>query len=279
MNINENPKTVNNKGRKSNLYKLANDSLESFYWIGFLLADGTFYNNGRITCILSAKDVTHLKKYAEFIESSVCEYSYNNYSYCKVATMHKDVVSTLMNKFDIKPNKTYNPPNIAVFEQIPKDALIAMICGFIDGDGSIKYNFNRKDMSIAIKNHCSWVYFLEYILKNIQEYFQITIKSKVNFTNCKRYCHLVISNNLLLFKLKQFAINSKLPIMSRKWDKIEFIENKTIISEKRKQQVAELLREHKDITARQIADTLNIKATTVHAILKRNKSLFFIVKP
>lgn len=48
----------------ANLHKLLENSVEAFYWIGFLLADGSF-SNGKIR--FAIKDIEQLYKFGDFI--------------------------------------------------------------------------------------------------------------------------------------------------------------------------------------------------------------------
>lgn len=57
-----------NKRRIIKLDKLLEDTYESAYWLGFLYADGNFYNNKRLTLTLSIKDENHIKKFIKFLE-------------------------------------------------------------------------------------------------------------------------------------------------------------------------------------------------------------------
>jgi len=48
--------------RQGDINSLLLEKPDSYYWIGFIMADGTVLNNKRIRVSLSCKDEDHLKK-------------------------------------------------------------------------------------------------------------------------------------------------------------------------------------------------------------------------
>lgn len=271
MNIEHLQNNVNiivKRNRKSTMKNLLNGTNESFYWIGFLLADGAFYKNYRVRLVLSKKDMAHLYKYAEYIESDVKVYTFQEYDYAYVASMDKLYVSMLMDRFDIHPNKTYHPPNIEVFKHLSFEENMSMICGFIDGDGCIKHQYNRPDSSMMIKLHHTWKVFLQYILDFININFHKT-KSKITITKCSRYAYLVISDNDILNRIKNFAILKELPIMTRKWDNIQYYETRTSKALYKRNKILDYIKIHPYISVKKISDELEIPYSTVYSILKR----------
>lgn len=133
--------------RKCDLSPLLEETPEAYYWVGFLLADGHF-ENGRVNFHLALKDSDQVKKFANFIK-----WSGNFYDRVELgigfAAKHTEVVEELCKKFDIKQNKTYNPPKTILNHD--KELLKYLLIGFIDGDGSINEN------SIKFRIHSSWL--------------------------------------------------------------------------------------------------------------------------
>ena len=83
------------------------DTPEAFYWIGFLLADGSFYDN-RLKLGLSIKDADHLYKFANFINyTGAVDITDKSIS---IACKDVEAVQRIKEKFDIRDRKTYNPP-------------------------------------------------------------------------------------------------------------------------------------------------------------------------
>ena len=182
------------------------DTPEAFYWMGFLLADGCFCNN-RLVLTLSIKDSNHLYKFAKFINyTGMIRVTDKSIS---IAYKDIDTVSKIKEKFDIKDKKTYNPPNTILKFNI--DLTYALLAGFIDGDGSIKNQFNRKDFYLTIKNHSSWISILK-------EFNNMISDKNLTRLNSSGYANLVISNTEDLKKLKIKILSLNIPILTRKWD-------------------------------------------------------------
>lgn len=195
----------------NNLNILLNEDLESYYWIGFILADGHFNKNGRLQITLSNIDEEHLKKFCKYIS---CDNFLKRTNIVSVNAIMKEASLKIMEKFDIKNNKTYNPPSLEYYNKLENDKLISLICGFIDGDGNIKHQHNRKDCVLQIHLHSSWIHFLKMI--------SITLTNK-DFSKISKdgYSRLSITNNSILKKLKCQALNFNLPLLERKWEKID----------------------------------------------------------
>ena len=202
----------------ANLSILLEDSIEAFYWIGFLLADGSFYNN-RLTLTLSIKDKEHVIKFAKFINYKG---SYQETS-TKFGISCKDtaVIQKIRKKFDIKINKTYNPPNTIL--KFDKNKTYALLAGFIDGDGNIQHQNKRSDFFLRIKNHSSWINILK-------EFGKLITESNCVHINNSCYAELNISNTVVLQNLKKIVTSLNLPLLSRKWDIIDlnFVSKYTI---------------------------------------------------
>lgn len=206
-----------NKNKYSCISSLLEDTLESYYWIGFLIADGYFSKTNRLSLCLSKLDIEHLYKFVKFIKYSgdIYEYPYNNKEYCKVSIMDNVLVQAIKNKFSISNKKTYEPCNINI---INDDFFISFLIGFIDGDGYIKKQHNRLDSLIYIKLHSSWLDNL-FIIKNklCSIYNKNMNNPALNKAGYSKFC---IGNNFIQKELKKFAIDNNLPILIRKWDRI-----------------------------------------------------------
>lgn len=211
--------------RKSKLNILLNESLTTYYWIGFILADGHIANNKRLCVALSIKDSEHLLKFAEYIQCTNIlkgTRTYNGvaHEYISITAQNIDVIPKLAAKFNIVSNKTENPPDMSAYE-ITNEQRLALIIGFIDGDGSIVKLTNRTDVNLKIKVHSKWFNNLVYIEDAIYAYI-MEVKKVESLTrlNTQNYAELVISNNKVIKKLKSFAIGTKLPILERKWSRV-----------------------------------------------------------
>lgn len=203
----------------SDLSILLEDTPETFYWIGFLMADGSFIHNKRLILGLSIKDKTHLLKFANFIHftGKLDE----NLISCTIRAQDIEIIPKIMNKFDFKSSKTYNPPK-SLFMKFNKILAMSMLIGYIDGDGSIQQKNNKG--SIRIKCHSSWFN----ILNEIYIFLGI---NRIPIINKEGYVTLTINDKYNLSILKDHISTYNLPILNRKWDKINNIFNSSALHE------------------------------------------------
>ena len=191
---------------------------ESFYWIGFIFADGTISNNNRLTITISRKDKCHLEKLAvklgvECVDT-VSILNEKEYKQVRVTLMHTDIFNKLAMLYDIKTDKTHYPPNLTVFSKLNRDQILSLFIGFIDGDGSIGLKHKRNDFNIRIKNHSSWLPFFECFDQ------KLNIKSSVKI-NKEGYALMDISNYNTCKEIKLNMIKLGLPYLKRKWNIID----------------------------------------------------------
>lgn len=244
---------------KNDVSVLLNEDLETYYWIGFILADGSIKDNNRLVVALSDVDIKHLEKLGNYISTNIS----HRKKVVKLSAMSVAILPEVCKKFDIKHDKTYNPPDISLIKKIEHDKILSLIIGFIDGDGSIKNQWKRKDFSITIKNHYSWLDILNY-------FSEIITNKKLAKINSKGYASLHITKNSDIIKLKKFAIEKKLPVLERKWDivKCDYV-NRTMIADSNKEKIKVLLSEGKSIN--EICNITGLLYTTVYMTIKRNK--------
>jgi hypothetical protein len=203
---------------KSDLSVLLRDTPQAYYWMGFLMADGTVIGN-RLRLVLSVKDTTHLLKFQKFCKIPKTFYVKKDGRKISIGVHAQDsfTVPKICSKFDMRARKTYNPTS---FIPKKKSHFIAFLAGFIDGDGSIrKQSGGRKDSSISIKLHGSWLNYLNRVSQRISKL--VDTKTVYANTNSKGYTILNICNSINLKYLKTKAIKFGLPILGRKWDKID----------------------------------------------------------
>jgi len=202
----------NSKCFASNLSILLDDNEITYYWIGFILADGHI-SNGRLYIKLGKKDYKHLKQLANYIGYYGKEINEDS---PELSIMNVEYINKLALKFNINSRKSYNPSNIKSINNI--DLLISLIIGFIDGDGCIRKQYRRNDSAITIKCHSSWLDNLQYIsdiLYGINPF--IPVKAKINKQG---YAIVNICRSDVLIYLKNKINQFDLPVLNRKWDKI-----------------------------------------------------------
>lgn len=202
----------NSKCFADNLSILLEDNFHTYYWIGFILADGHI-DNGRLSIKLGKKDYKHIQRLANYIEYYGRDITENSPS---LSIMNTEFINKLALKFDINPQKTYNPSNIKFINNI--NLLVSLIIGFIDGDGCIRKQYKRKDSVITIKCHSSWLDNLQYISNKLYGINELTpVKAKINKQG---YSNVNICHSKVLIYLKDKIEQFKLPILNRKWDRI-----------------------------------------------------------
>ncbi len=190
---------------------------------------------------MAIKDLEHIKKYASFIDTSNINVNDKiKHPNVNVAIQDVDLFGNIVNLLKVtNSNKTINPNDFYNLN-INDEQMFCLIIGFIDGDGCIKNQTNRDDCSLRIHIHKNWFDNLLFMENFIYHYFNE--KKEKNFTTIGNdgYSRLIISNNILLKKLKTEVLRLNLPILKRKRDiinenKISKKEDISIIKEEIKQ--------------------------------------------
>ena len=251
------------KKSKTNLKALLNEDLASYYYTGFILADGHIDKNTRLQITLSVKDINYLTNMAKFLDIKNVKINvYNNHEFCHFSAQDCSVIPEFTKKFDIKSDKTHYPPDILVFKRMSNEQFLSLIIGFIDGDGSIKKVYKRTDWDISIKCHSSWL--------SILELFSTFLLGKnLAKINNKGYAFLCLSNTIITKKMKKFAVENNLPIMQRKWDIID-LDYKSYF-EKADENLEKIKKFCKfGKTINEIVKETGLKYSCVYAAIKRN---------
>ena len=212
------------------LSRLLSDELESFYWMGFVLADGwvtTNDYNGRTLNVfgvmLSEEDGEHLRRLGDYIGVGVLHYERDtNFlkgaKSCLLKVQDSVNVPKLKEKFDIHNSKTLHPPSWRSY-CFSDDQLMALFIGYVDGDGSINRRIGSDRLHLSIQTKAEWFQNIEFMLEALQRLTGVLVSSKPN-VNCRGHLHLSLCKNSMIGKMKKFALDNKLPIMSRKWDMV-----------------------------------------------------------
>ncbi len=204
---------------------LLNDSLETFYWIGYLLADGCFHSKYALTVTTARIDYDHLLKYSLLCKSEISTDVKGKYRFktkdqvvFKVSSYSTIIVPKIMEKFDIYQRKTYNPPDFSKYN-FSKEQVLALIIGFIDGDGCISIG-SSNNIRISIQNHSSWYNNLNFINNTIHALSNLSPSNKVNIDK-RGFASLYISDEYIVKNLMKFVETNNLPVLDRKWDKVK----------------------------------------------------------
>jgi hypothetical protein len=235
----------------SDLRELYSETHEAYYWMGFLIADGTFYERG-IKLHLSNRDQDHLNKFKEFVSYKGTSQSNSVY------VTHPVYVPMIRQKFDIQDRKTYNPCDLS---KHTADMLFSLIIGLIDGDGSMRKRQGSVS-AIEVKMHQSWLKQLEFVGAFLHDSLDVERTFDTNLARLRTdgYALLLLTNRSLLAEMKNKSIQLHLPMMERKWDAVDNNYLSRIQeSELLRRQVHDL--KSQGMTLRAISNELNINYT------------------
>lgn len=253
---------------KSKMEVLLGEDYITYYWIGFLLADGSFTKREELRLLLSVKDLDHLIKFSQFINKTPPQFTKNK-KYCYVQSKDVTIIPKLKEKFNIDNIKTYNPPDIFVFEKMDDNKFLSCIIGFIDGDGCIRHQTNRIDYSLQLGCYKTWKFVFIYWLNRLNKIFNCNCKSRIFFDK-DGTLRLTITKTDIIRGLKNKCIELNLPFLNRKWDKVN--ENFKIRKDKSEEIVKKIkILLQKKYSRKQICNILNIKKNTLSTIINRNK--------
>lgn len=251
-----------NPKRIANLSPLLRDTPIAYYWMGFLMADGHFYDHGAVKLHLSEKDREHIEKFRKFVAYTGQAKS------CTMNAMNPSIVHRIMKKFGITHLKTYEPCDISQFEG---HLLFSLIVGMFDGDGSIRLR-NGSVSVLEMKLHKTWLSNLRLIEGFLYKYLNIEKAKKVELARMRKdgYSVIILSDRYLLAQMKKRAIRLSLPIMSRKWNGIDI--TYTSISRehhKRLPKIFELI--ELGLPYKKIEQQLHLPKGTVGTVIYRRK--------
>jgi hypothetical protein len=229
------------------LEKLLDETPETYYWIGFLMADGHFNDKiNRLTIELSIKDKEHLEKLAKFI--GLKKVNINGRGNCSIGVQNKQIISQLIKKFNINNRKTYHLNTIIIEDN---NLFSSFIAGFIDGDGCIR----DKTYDIKISLHGNT---LPTIMKWAVKFNKIYNATNIPYINKRKFVVWYITNSEAIVKYKKILLSLNLPIMKRKWDRIDInFKSRIVIFNERKRNAIKL--KEQGFSRAQIARILNVK--------------------
>lgn len=198
-----------------NMGVLLNESNISYYWLGFILADGYLSPDNKFAMNLSIHDREHLEKFIKYVQiPKVHVRGHMVTSQCS----DTENISKIKSKLMVTGSKTYSPPPFNKYVMNPHQWL-SLIIGFIDGDGSIITRTDRSTHTqyCCIMLHKSWLDNLSHI-SNIIKHYVSDHNSFAKITS-SGYAQLRLNHSIINL-LYTFSIDKNLPILVRKWDKL-----------------------------------------------------------
>ncbi len=268
-----------NPWKKGNIAWLLEDNENSFYWNGFTMADGYInHSTKRLAITLSKKDIDHLRKFSNLSQLDIStgnqknKFANINSEYCKLSIQDKKCVVQLIQKFNYKPKKTYNPPNFDLIDFGDENLFLSFFIGLIDGDGSIVRQFGRKDVTIKIKMHKSWEIFLSKCIENLKKILNYHIPN-IKYTKDEKYCVLEICNHKIVTLLYNFICKNNILYLSRKWDKYDpNYKTKLEKIEEEYENFEKLVQ--KNYYKKEIMNNLNINLNKYYRFMKKLKTTY-----
>ena len=143
-------------------------NMQNCYWGGFIAADGCVLSNKPVFTIDSKlEDTPHIQKLANSLDYSG-RVKLRTVS-CRLEFTSRDIIRDLYNHFNITPRKslTLCSPNIDT-----EDYIRAFIRGYMDGDGSIWFEYNKSN-AILKQWRLSFAgteFMLTWIKDNVRQY-------------------------------------------------------------------------------------------------------------
>lgn len=214
----------------------------SLYWLGFIFADGWFdFKTKGIGVHVSADDEDHLQLLCDYVESKMYTDKGANSGFnattvfVRTQFRDKDSFEILVERFGLQPKKTYNPPTklIRVLDTCSDDLFLSFMLGFFDGDGCIVSVPSQNSLTMRFQNHISWKFLLDFFEKRLYEvypYHKTTTLTKELITrNGNHTAMLCLARYSLIEDIRNIGIRLELPLLTRKWEKVEtFMEQRQI---------------------------------------------------
>ena len=187
---------------------------QSFYWLGFLIADGSFYSKGKFELGLAEKDLDVIEEFSKYISySNKIMYREDTKSY-RISFANSIDIPRFMEEYGIQFRKTYNPIDFNILRNYSREQLLALLIGIIDGDGSIQPNSSPNAFCITITAHKSWLKFYQELMSSLDIPEHISERSDSN-TLTIRICRREI-----LQLLQDVIVSNNLFHLKRKWSKL-----------------------------------------------------------
>lgn len=262
--------------------KLLEETPEAYYWAGFIAADGSIRDNIGLSLSVCAKDKEHILKFAKFINTTNItsfthkmggRFGVGSQTWVTIQDIY--MVPQFALKFDLKQKKTYNPP--IDLSWMKDDLFLSFFAGFIDGDGCISYNKKCNGASLDIHVNYTWKDILVYMEKHVYETCKIESYKPLprialippSLPNGQPLAQLRIRNTHLLHEFKRRLLSLNVPMMERKWDKIDLSKPSQFeISTKKRENI--LLLQKQNISSTEIAKRLGITVKNVRQLWEPN---------
>lgn len=201
--------------------RLLDQSTTSWYWLGVLLADGSF-PDGRLVFSQSDKDANQVLKLAAYIgldASRIASYdtTTNFGSSCgkRISFRRVDAVADIKNLLLIKDSsKTASPPDMQQYK-LMHDQWLSLIVGLIDGDGSVRLSARTNPKgTIQLRLHSSWNLNLQLLTNLLYRAVGCSYGPEVV---AGQHASVSWNRSAVIDLLNNHVVAHNLPVSSRKW--------------------------------------------------------------
>jgi hypothetical protein len=230
------------------------DTEESFYWAGFIAADGSIRKDGGLDIQLSIKDIKHLEKFKFDIKSehpikikNCPGHNYGNEKICKDSTNCCLIIGSVdvgnsLKRFGIINNKTYiyDMPEWLKTHQYIRH----FIRGYIDGDGC--FCDCGTSIHFSLKATANFLNSFNEVLKNNNIIFNAEIIN-AQYGKLKPAFNVIGYSGIdIIQKMYHFLYDNSTIFLKRKFDIISKFENIKLSRYKNKIEKANILEKNKN---------------------------------
>lgn len=202
------------RGRRGSLRPLLREVPEAYYWMGYFAADGWMSKTNQLVVVCAAKDESHLGRLARFLGTNVRVIPKKQR---RVAVQDVENGPFVSAKFGLVSQKTQHPPATSLTGW----RFLSYWAGFIDGDGSICRVPGRLHCHLRIECHAGWTAELGRFVDQLYRELRWPTRAVAPKVNRRGYAYLAITNDGVLRRLKKSLAPLVLPLMARKWDRIQ----------------------------------------------------------
>lgn len=197
--------------RRGDLSPLFNGSIQSFYWLGFIAADGYVSKDGHLLVSQVEKDKEILDRMAKYLSTEVKTIEHkggfkgSSKNAYRIGIKDLELGRKIYDLFQIPlgQKKTYTP--ISVNFMKTQEQAMAFLCGFIDGDGS------RERSNFKIECDISQLKMFKNLMDLIPQYKGFLLKETYRKQQNKTFCLFSTNKelcNALLYFAKQHKVGS-----------------------------------------------------------------------
>lgn len=246
------------------------ETAKSYYWAGFIAADGNIARKTRILTLgLARKDEHHLQQFKSDINfiGPIRQGDTRGFGYSVMTVNNPKLVNTLQRKFNITPKKSLT----LTFPTLSKEFVNFFILGYIDGDGTIGLHKSRNGNKVLRISMIGTKEFLEGVAKALDIkccLYKAGNVYKLEYSN---------GNARKLFE-GMYKLNA--PKLSRKWTQevYEYCQNfKSINNRFDKKKVEQLFKLLQTKTPKEAAKIMGCTLANIY-FKKRNQYYLYLAK-